>query len=308
MLLGAGILAQIRAQGMWPVDPFFFLLGLTYGLTVIYSLTLKLADRHRWLIDLQFGLDTIIISALVLMTGGVTSFFSTLYALPIVAASALQYRRGGILVGLLSSVLYAGLILAQYSGTFGLMQIAWLPVTALPPIRVALYTMGLGVFGFIAVAVLSGYLAETSALGRDARLQRASSQIADLQAFNQNVIESLRNGLATTDQLGYVLTFNPSAEQITGWDRADAIGLSIFELLQLPAESKRSLRVDDTGGQGIEVLYTRPGGDRIELSLSAAPLIIPSGDSGFLFVFEDVTDARRLEKGSAPAAAAGCRR
>ena len=297
MLLGAGILAQIRAQGMWPVDPFFFLLGLTYGLTVIYSLTLGLADRHRWLIDLQFGLDTIIISALVLITGGVTSFFSTLYALPIVAASALQYRRGGILVGLLSSVLYAGLILAQYSGTFGLMQIAWLPVTALPPIRVALYTMGLGVFGFIAVAVLSGYLAERVRWA-DARLQRASSQIADLQAFNQHVIESLRNGLATTDQLGFVLTFNPCAEQITGWDSADAIGLSIFELLQLTAESKRSLRADDSGGQGIEVLYTRPGGDRIELSLSAAPLIIPSGDSGFLFVFEDVTDARRLEKES----------
>ena len=297
MLLGAGILAQIRAQGMWPVDPFFFLLGLTYGLTVIYSLTLALADRHRWLIDLQFGLDTIIISALVLMTGGVTSFFSTLYALPIVAASALQYRRGGILVGLLSSVLYAGLILAQYSGTFGLMQLAWLPVAALPPIRVALYTMGLGVFGFIAVAVLSGYLAERVRRA-DARLQRASSQIADLQAFNQHVIESLRNGLATTDQLGYVLTFNPSAEQITGWDSADAIGRSIFELVQLPAESRRSLRADDSGGQGIEVLYTRPGGDRIELSLSAAPLIIPSGDSGFLFVFEDVTDARRLEKES----------
>ena len=297
MLLGAGILAQIRAQGVWPVDPFFFLLGLTYGLTVIYSLTLGLADRHRWLIDLQFGLDTIIISALVLMTGGVTSFFSTLYALPIVAASALQYRHGGILVGLLSSVLYAGLILAQYSGTFGLMQIAWLPVAALPPIRVALYTMGLGVFGFIAVAVLSGYLAERVRWA-DARLQRASSQIADLQAFNQHVIESLRNGLATTDQLGYILTFNPSAEQITGWGGTDAIGRSIFELLQLPAGCERSLQTDDSGGQRIDVPYVRPGGDRIELSLSAAPLITPSGQGGFLFVFEDVTDSRWLERES----------
>ena len=297
MLLGAGILAQIRAQGMWPVDPFFFLLGVTYGFTVVYLLTLGLADRYRWLIDLQFGLDTIIISALVLMTGGVTSFFSTLYALPIVAASALQYRRGGVLVGLLSSVLYAGLILAQYSGTFGLMQIAWLPVTGLPPISVALYTMGLGVFGFITVAMLSGYLAERVRWA-DARLRRASSQIADLQAFNQHVIESLRSGLATTDQPGYILTFNPSAEQITGLDSTDAIGRSIFELLQLSAESERSLHTDDSGGHGIEVLYTRPGGDRIELSLSAAPLITPSGKSGFLFVFEDVTDARRLERKS----------
>ena len=115
---------------------------------------------------------------------------------------------------------------------------------------------------------------------------------------NQHVIESLRSGLATTDQPGYILTFNPSAEQITGLDSSDAIGRSIFELLQLSAESERSLHTDDSRGHGIEVLYTRPGGDRIELSLSAAPLITPSGKSGFLFVFEDVTDARRLERKS----------
>lgn len=120
LLLGAGVLAQIRTQSSWPLDPFFSLLGLTYGLTVFYVLTIGVAERRRWLVDLQFGLDTGIVSALVLMTGGVTSFFSSLYALPILAASAILDRQGGMLVGLLSSLLYGGLILAQYSGTFGL--------------------------------------------------------------------------------------------------------------------------------------------------------------------------------------------
>ena len=297
LLLGTGILVQIRTQGMWPVDPFFFLLGLVYALTLVYLVTLGSADRHPWLIDLQFALDTIVVSVLVLMTGGVTSIFSTLYALPIVAASALQYRSGALLVGLLSSVLYAGLILAQYSGTFGLIQITWLRVSDLPPLRIALYTMGLGVFGFIGVAVLSGYLAERLRRA-NARLQQASSQIADLQAFNQHVIESLTSGLATTDQEGHILTFNPSAEQITGRDGAELMGQRIFDLFPLTAGFECSLQAIGSERLRVELRYSRPDGMRIDLDLSAAPLITPSGQSGLLFVFEDVTEARRLERES----------
>ena len=94
-LLGAGVLAEIEARTTWINDPFFFLVAITYALTVVYALTLHRALRQRWLVDLQFGIDTCLISALVLMTGGVTSFFSSLYALPILAAGAVQDRQSG---------------------------------------------------------------------------------------------------------------------------------------------------------------------------------------------------------------------
>ena len=53
-------------------------------------------------------------------------------------------------------------------------------------------------------------------LASGARLERASSEIADLQALNQHVIDSLRSGLATSDTQGRLLTFNRAAEAITG--------------------------------------------------------------------------------------------
>ena len=297
-LLGSGVLVQVRTPGVWPVNPFFFVLGVTYALAVLYTLTLRFVERQRWLIDLQFGLDPFIISALVLLTGGVQSYFSTLYALPIVAASTLQYRRGGLLVGVLSSVTYAGLVLAQYTWTFGLVDIALLPVTdQLPPLRVALYTVSFNAFGFIGVALLTGLLSERVRRA-DARLQRASSQSADLQAFNQHVIESLTSGLATTDHDGHVLTFNPSAQTITGRRGSDVVGKSIFELLQLPPDFEPRLREPGRGSQRTEVSYMRPSGGPIEIGLSAAPLITPSGQAGFLFVFQDVTAARRMERES----------
>ena len=295
VLLGSGVLIQVRTPGVWPVNPFFFVLGVTYAVTVIYALTLGFADRHRWLVDLQLGLDAFIISALVLLTGGVQSYYSTLYALPIVAASVLQYRRGGLLVGVLSTVTYGGLVLAQYSWTFGLVDLALLPVTELPPVRVALYTVGFNGSGFLGVAFLTGYLAERLRRA-DARLERASSQIADLQAFNQHVIESLTSGLATTDHEGRVLTFNPAAQQITRRRGDEVGGQSIFELLQLPPPFEQALREGGTGNHRTEISYVGPSGNRIEIGLSAGPLNTPSGQAGLLFVFQDVTQTRRMER------------
>src|SRR3954469_7375237 len=114
VLLGSAILIQLRAPGSFPIDPFFALIGLTYGLTVVWALTLRFVDRHRWLIDVQVACDALIVSAIVHLTGGVASYLSSLYTLPIIAASTVQSWRGGLMVSALSSAIYAGLVIAQY--------------------------------------------------------------------------------------------------------------------------------------------------------------------------------------------------
>ena len=296
ILLGAGMLTQVQARTTSPSDPFFLLLGITYALTVVYVLTLQRALSQRWLVDLQFGIDTCLVSALVLMTGGVTSFFSSLYALPILAASAVQDRQSGILVGFLSSVLYAGVVLTQY-GQPGALADVFVFGAQLPPISVALYTTGLGVFGFLAVAGLSGHLAER--LHRaDASLEQASTQLADLQAFNQHVIESLTSGLATTDATGQILTFNPTAERITGWGAEQAIGHDISSLPPLPDGTGEWLAHVASRGPELEIAYTHPSGSKSEIAVTLAPLLTPSGEGGRLIVFDDVTEKRHLERAS----------
>src|SRR5215216_1390339 len=89
LLLGGAILVQVTLPGALPVDPFFFLIGLNYALTIVYALTLKYVERRRWLVDLQLAGDALSVSAFIFVTGGVTSYFSSLYALPIIAASIL---------------------------------------------------------------------------------------------------------------------------------------------------------------------------------------------------------------------------
>ena len=87
ILLGSAVVMQITAPGSFPVDPFFFLIGLTYALTIAYALTLRFVDAHRWLVDVQLAGDALIVSAFICFTGGITSYFTSLYVLPIVAGS-----------------------------------------------------------------------------------------------------------------------------------------------------------------------------------------------------------------------------
>src|SRR5205085_2956721 len=162
-LLGSAILITFKLPGSLPIEPFFFLIGLTYGFTALWTLTLRFVDDHPWLVDVQVACDALIVSAMVHLTGGVASYFSSLYTLPIIAASTVQSWRGGLIVGVLSSAMLAGVVVVQYAAGS----------QALPPSRIAVFIVGLSVFGFLAVATLSGYLAE--GLRRTgAQLERAS--------------------------------------------------------------------------------------------------------------------------------------
>src|SRR5215212_8817777 len=148
-LLGWAILIQINRPGAFPIDPFFFLIGVTYALGVVYLATLRFAERYSWLVDLQFGIDAVLISAFIYLTGGITSYFSSLYGLPIIAASRIHFRRGALQVAALNSILYLALVSGQYLEVFpaswsqGISMslqnpaVLYAPLTTLPTLWVA---------------------------------------------------------------------------------------------------------------------------------------------------------------------------
>lgn len=300
ILLGSATFARITAADSFAVDPFFFLIGLTYGLTIAWALLLRYVDRHRWIIDLQLAGDALIVSAFIYVTGGITSYFLSLYVLPIVAASTVQFRRGGLMVATLSAVLYIGLVAAQYLTASGVVFSPGLAnqTIVLPPRSVAQYTIALNVFGFFAVAFLSGSLAD-SLRSAGARLEQASTEIADLQALNQHVIDSLPSGLVTTDPAYRILSFNNAAETITGVTYQAVVGRLIDEVLQLPPRLLETLG-SDVKATRAEVRYRPADGRReVEIGLTATQLKTPGGRAGLLITFQDVTNVKRLERDAA---------
>jgi|SoiMethySBSTD1v2_1073268.scaffolds.fasta_scaffold00505_37 two-component system, NtrC family, sensor histidine kinase PilS len=297
LLLGSAILIQISRPGAFPVDPFFTLIGLTYALSVLYLATLRYAERHPWLVDLQFGLDAVLVSAFIHVTGGIASNFSSLYLLPIIAASMIRSRRVALQVAGLSAMLYLALVLVQYVDA-GLPAVVkrFTPMVELPTLGVARYTVAINLSGFFAVALLAGSLAE-GLRSAGARLEYASHEIRDLRKFNENVINSLLSGLVTTDADGRILTFNRAASVILGISSAQAIKHDAIEVLQLPGDTRSRLgMLSDTRTLKIDTQHRTGDGRSIDLGLTASPLIFPDGRGGFLFTFQDVTDVRRLER------------
>ena len=304
ILLGSATFMRITERGSFAVDPFFFLIGFTYALTIGYALALRLVERHRWLVDLQLGIDALLVSAFIYFTGGITSYFTSLYVLPVIAASTIQFRRGGMMVATLSTVLYVGLVLAQYLAASGLRTDPWLAAysQSLPAGAMARYTVALNVFGLFAVAALGGTLAN-SLRSAGAQLVQASTEIADLQALNQHVIDSLPSGLATTDETLRILTFNRGAESITGVACRAAAGRSIHEVLQLSVPVMESIQSDLTskGSRHRHEFRYRPADNRgeLEIGLTATHLETPGGRAGLLFTFQDVTAIKKLERDAA---------
>jgi two-component system sensor histidine kinase PilS (NtrC family) len=296
LLLGSAILVQISRPGSFPIDPFFSLITITYALSVLYLATLRFAERHPWLADLQFAADALLVSVFIHVTGGIASNYSSLYVLPIIAAAIIRYRRVAVQVATLSAVLYLALVAIQY-GDFDIpMARRFSPVVDLPTLHVAQYTVAINLGGFIAVALLAGSLAD-SLRSAGARLEDASLVIRDLRAYNEYVINSLLSGLITTDNERRILTFNRAAGTIIGLPSSHAVGREVMDVMQLPA-SVRGRLTGLSEGRGLRVDYQHKTteGRVIDVGLTVSALTFPDGGNGYLFAFQDVTDVRRLER------------
>ncbi len=298
LLLGSAVFVQLTSPGAFPGEPLFVLIGITYALNILWLVTLKWAERFNWIVDFQLACDALIVSGFIAVTGGITSYFAALYVLPIAAASSVQFRRGGMMIATLSALLYVGIVLTQYFELAAMLRVPFLNHGGvLPPQRIVAYTTGLNVFLFFSIAFLSGSLADRLQRA-GARLERASSEIADLQAFNQHVIDSLASGLATTDRQGRILTFNRAAQAITGHAALSAVGRRIEDVLELPPNVAADLNAGAALGRGrrIETTYRTGDGRQIDLGFTATQLQTPGGHGGLLFAFQDVTDIKKLER------------
>ena len=297
-LLGSAVLVELRGVGTYPVNPYFFLIGVTYALSIVYVATLGLAERHPWWLDVQFAIDAALVTAFIGVTGGITSFFSSLYCLPIIAASLIRFRAGALRVACVAALCYLALVWTQYAQVPTALAAVWgwRDLAALPTLRMAGYTLAIHVFGFVAVAWLSGSLAEGSR-SAGASLERASNAMADLREFNDLVVNSLLSGIATADEAGRVLTFNRAASAITALGPDEVVGQPLVEVFQLPEKSQSELTgLGHMKSMRAEVPFRKYDGEAIDLGLTATTLAFPDGRVGYLVTFQDVTEVRRLER------------
>ncbi|HEX9021784.1 MAG TPA: ATP-binding protein [Nitrospirota bacterium] len=211
LLLGSFIFFQQRYRiYSFSTHPLYYLVFIVYALTGGYwYLQHKIKSLH-FLLYLQTAGDIILVTVLVHLTGGIDSGFSLLYHLTIISASINLYRRGGYLSASLSSILYGAMLDMQYYDALGFVRSQNFTAGQV------LFLLFINILSFYIVALLSGYLSERLRATRR-ELQEKNIDFEDLRALQEHILRSVGSGIVTMDLRGDITSWNPAAEQITGY-------------------------------------------------------------------------------------------
>ncbi|MFH0899155.1 MAG: ATP-binding protein [Pseudomonadota bacterium] len=272
----------------------FAVVGITFLLTGVFAYVLpRVKHPLRWA-DLQIGTELIVTTILIHLTGGAQSGYSFFYLLSILGAALLRYRRGALVVALVSILLYVSVSVIGWLG--------WLPIPAEQrplPWEMTAYALirqnVLNAAAFAAVAVLSALLGQQLAHA-GARLESQEARTADLAVLNQDIIRCLSSGLVTVDRRGTVLTFNEAAEDILGIPASHTLGRPLAAVFPQAGALVDGLD-SDTIARRTELTAQHPINGRVTLGLSVSPLTDHlKNPIGRILNFQDLTELRRMEQ------------
>ena len=272
----------------FPVAKLFVLAAIWYVLGAIFVASQRKLPEFKWHASVQIALDLAMITGVVYASGAQDSYFISLYLLAILMGSILFSRRGAFLV--------AGASFALLGCVVELTYYAIIPRTAttLPGTRELQSWLGSNFFAFFAVAYLGSLLAQTIRK-KGVELEEKSEELKDLQAFNRDIIESMRGGLLTTDLDGRILLVNRAGAEITGQGFGLLRGENVAEIFPgfWPVET------DEQGtplAMRKEIEFRTGAGNIRFLGLSISPLRTgQNATGGFVFNFQDLTELKRLE-------------
>jgi two-component system, NtrC family, sensor histidine kinase PilS len=295
-LLLIAISVEAVSETLLPVNPLYFLIAVTYGLTLIYVVCLVQFGHHVLQARLQALLDLLLITGLVYLTGGTGNQggFMLLYPISVLSSSVLLYRRTGLLLAGAATVMYGGMLHAVHTGLVPVWTISGSPPLTDRQIVYSVFVTGVSC---TTVALIGAYLSESlRSVGQ--RLVEATETVADLRELHRVMVNSIHSGLMIADLKGRILYLNPFGETILGVPADQLRGGSVASLFQSPQLEPAVLgarAASDILGR-LEVAYRSPAGKELDLGLSVCSLSGSELSQGYLLAFQNLTDVKRLER------------
>jgi diguanylate cyclase (GGDEF)-like protein/PAS domain S-box-containing protein len=146
-------------------------------------------------------------------------------------------------------------------------------------------------------------------IGTDTDISRLKAVEGELAAEKERLrvtLESIGDGVVSTDEQCRVTFMNPVAERMAGWTSAEALGRPLSRILSVVIEETGAAAPDPvvqclaTGEAAVmeeDAVLVGRDGVRRDIRSSAAPLRSASGKViGSVLVFQDITSSRRLQR------------
>jgi len=270
ILLGSTIVLQLNENVSPLAPPLLFLYGLIaciFILSFFYSVTIsRIQNKVVWAY-IQIGIDTFVVTLIVLVTGCFLSFFSFLYLVVIIYSSVLLFLKGSMIMAGLCSLQYVILISLEYYGfiqPFGtdisplIFEFGWLRV---------LYKVMITAVACYAVAFLSGFLSEQTRRSRN-ELQRMSEHVkrmekmASLGEMAAGLAHEIKNPLASLSGSIQVLReenrYDPERDNLMRivlreTDRLTSLVSDFLLFAKPPAGKRERIQLDEAINEILEL-------------------------------------------------------
>jgi two-component system sensor histidine kinase PilS (NtrC family) len=272
------------------------LLIIVAGLTIGYSLIIRLSRNILLQAKLQLAIDILLVTWLVWNSDVIHSPYVALYILIIAVSSLFLGARDAVVTSIGCAIAFTFCALA-FIGPWSGRSAAFTSNSLSQTIQ----TVGMFDIAFLVVGLLSARLAERQSRS-DVRLLAATQSLADLRALHERIVESIRSGVVTTDLDGVIYTFNQAAEEITGYDlevvRGKEASIIFGDMSDRITDSLKELS-DGHGSPRFETDCLTPEGLRLRLGFSISPLFSEANETtGMVITFQDLTQVRALEETS----------
>lgn len=266
-----------------------------YLLSLVYVLLLPALRDLKPFVCAQIALDLLCIAVLLLATGGIDSIFAFMFSIEVIAASILLYWTGGIAAAATASMLYSALVILQRMGII----VAPIATEALvfDYSGVPLYfPIIVNTSSFFLVGLLASFLADQNRRSRQ-KLAQQLVDISNLEALNENIIQSITGGLITLDLQQRIVGFNRAAVDITGLSQEQVRGRP-FDLVfpGLDLGLRQFYAQGRTAPLRIERSCRLPCGSERFLGFSVS-ILRDSRESaiGVIISFQDLTGFKELQ-------------
>jgi two-component system response regulator PilR (NtrC family) len=273
LAFAAWVYGPLEAAGP---DPRLGLIAVGFGVTAISALVLPRVQRITLFAGVQVAVDLVLVTLVILATGGLLSPLAVLYNVVILNTALLRLGRGIMATAAAAAVIYGALM-------------AWLASVFHGELAFAPHAVSHGtiILSFFAIAALARYL--TAQLAAAENLLAAQQEdLGRIEVLQRLVANAVDNGLVVTDANGRVISANPTTAEILGLP-AGAAGPTLDTLL--PGASELT---PDRAATEIAIGDEGDAKRRLRIKVGTVTDTFQHA-IGRMYVIQDVTTVRDLE-------------
>lgn len=300
----------VTAALAWPLLNKLPALRLSLGIYTAATLTVLVLQflESRWSLSFlgafmragQFICELVVVSQIVMHTGGMRSPSIFLYLMTIISA-AVSYRLvGTLLVASAASVAYTVVIwFAEGHGPIPLRPADWLAVVHQLSDE-DFFNVFARLCIFLLCAFIGGYLAERI-WSKDRVLAHTTRALEVAKLETGDILKHLQSGILTVDLAGHIVFYNRAAEAILGIPGRRVRGQTLREVFgqQYPELVDRLETVLSSRKMDVrtELNLSRPDGHTIPIGISTS-VLGGNGNQprGLISIFQDLTQPKLIEE------------